>query len=179
MTVIYILITIGFVTMIYALAYFVYDILEYGIDQHNKKDCEVFDVQKYHIISGNVNGHNYSGMSNMNKQIVYKVDGNFVGDIKGDNVTVILMGDGDFVGDIDSPNGEVVLIRGSIDGDVKANKIICPTKPTEQKHKATCESCLYYADINQHYYWCTQGRCMGRHSKNILDICENYRAERE
>lgn len=113
------------------------------------------------------------------KQVVYKVDGDFVGDIKGDNVTVILMGDGDFVGDIDSPNGEVVLIRGSIDGDVKANKIICPTKPTEQKHKATCESCLYYVDINQHYYWCTQGRCMGRCSKNNLDICENYRTERE
>lgn len=142
MTVIYVLITIGFVTMIYVLAYFVYDILEYGIDQHNKKDCEVFDVQKYHIISGNVNGYNYSGMSNMNKQIVYKVDGNFVGDIKGDNVTVILMGDGDFVGDIDSPNGEVVLIRGSIDGDVKANKIICPSpdRTAMQKYidKLTC-----------------------------------------
>lgn len=171
MIVIYVLITIGFVIMIYVLAYQVYDIIiNYCIDQHNKKDCEVFDVQKYHIINGNVNEYNYSGMSNMNKQIVYKVDGDFVGDIKGDNVTVILMGDGDFVGDIDSKNGEVVLIKGSIDGDVKANKIVCPEKPTEQKHKATCESCLYYADINQHYYWCTQGRCMGRHSKNILDI---------
>lgn len=173
MIVIYVLIAIGFVIMIYVLAYIVYGIIiNYCIDQHNKKDCKVFDVQKYHIISGNVNEYNYSGMSNMNKQIVYKVDGDFVGDIKGDNVTVILMGDGDFVGDIDSKDGEVVLIKGNINGNVKANKIVCPTKPTEQKHKATCESCRHYCDLNRNYYWCTED--MSHHSKIDLDICDDY-----
>ena len=173
MIVIYVLIAIGFVIMIYVLAYIVYGIIiNYCIDQHNKKDCKVFDVQKYHIISGNVNEYNYSGMSNMNKQIVYKVDGDFVGDIKGDNVTVILMGDGDFVGDIDSKDGEVVLIKGNINGNVKANKIVCPTKPTEQKHKATCESCRHYCDLNRNYYFCTEN--MSRHSKINLNICDDY-----
>ena len=65
-----------------------------------------------------------------NEQIVYKVDGDFNGDIKGDNVTVILMGDGNFNGNVDSNDGNVVLIKGSINGDVKADKIVCPTKPT-------------------------------------------------
>jgi hypothetical protein len=65
-----------------------------------------------------------------NNQIVYKVDGDFNGDIKGDNVTVILMGNGDFNGNIESQDGNVVLIKGNINGDVKANKIVCPTEPT-------------------------------------------------
>lgn len=66
------------------------------------------------------------------KQVVYKIDGDFKGDIKGENVTVILMGDGDINGDISSKNGDVVLIKGNINGDVKANKILCPTKPTTE-----------------------------------------------
>ena len=69
--------------------------------------------------------------SENDKQIVYKINGDFVGDVKGNNVIVILMGDGDFVGDIDSKDGEVVLIKGNINGDVKANKIICPTNHFE------------------------------------------------
>lgn len=67
------------------------------------------------------------------KQIVYKIDGNFNGNIKGDNVTVIIMGDGNINGDIKSENGEIVLIKGDINGDVKANKIICPDKPSNEK----------------------------------------------
>lgn len=73
------------------------------------------------------------------KQVVYKVDGDFNGDIKGDNVTVILMGDGDFVGDIDSKDGEVVVIKGDINGDVKANKVLCPTDPKQVK----CSDCVH------------------------------------
>ena len=77
---------------------------------------------------------------NHNDQIVYKVDGDFNGDIKGNNVTVILMGDGNFNGDIDSKDGNVVLIKGSINGDVKAEKIVCPTKPTtDDKDQYICK----------------------------------------
>lgn len=67
------------------------------------------------------------------KQIVYKIDGDLNGNIKGDNVTVILMGDGNINGDIESKDGEIVLIKGDINGDVKANKIICPDKPSNEK----------------------------------------------
>ena len=61
------------------------------------------------------------------KQVVYKVEGNFNGNISGDNVTVILMGDGSINGDVKAKDGEVVLIKGNINGDVKANKIVCPS----------------------------------------------------
>lgn len=62
-------------------------------------------------------------------QVVYKVDGNFNGNITCDNVTVILMGDGNINGNINAGNGEVVLIRGDINGSVKADKVICPSVP--------------------------------------------------
>lgn len=94
----------------------------------------------------------------LTKQIVYKIDGNFNGNIKGDNVTVILMGDGSINGDIDSEDGEVVLIKGDINGDVKANKIICPDKPSNEKWVAPstfsidlkCPSCnqKYTQELN-------------------------------
>lgn len=87
------------------------------------------------------------------KQIVYKVDGDFNGNIKGDNVTVILMGDGDINGDINAKNGEIVLFKGNINGDVKADKILCPNEP----RKETCEMCKYYAYYNEKYFWCTYG----------------------
>jgi len=60
-------------------------------------------------------------------QVVYKVDGNFNGNITGDNVTVILMGDGNINGNINARDGEIVLIKGDVNGNVKANKVICPT----------------------------------------------------
>ena len=72
------------------------------------------------------------------KQIVYKIDGDLNGNIKGDNVTVILMGDGNINGNIESKDGNVVLIKGDINGDVKANKIICPDKPSNKKKVAPC-----------------------------------------
>ena len=105
-------------------------------------------------------------------QVVYKVDGNFNGNITGDNVTVILMGDGNINGNINARDGEVVLIMGDINGSVKANKVVCPTKPTEQKHKVTCKSCRHYCDLNRNYYWCTWD--MSCQSKIDLDICDNY-----
>lgn len=87
------------------------------------------------------------------KQVVYKVDGNFNGNIKGDNVTVILMGDGNINGDIKAKNGEVVLFKGNINGDVKADKILCPNEP----RKETCEMCKYYVYHDGKHYWCTHG----------------------
>ena len=69
------------------------------------------------------------------KQVVYKVDGDFNGNISGDNVTVILMGDGSINGDVKSKDGEVVLIKGNINGDVKANKILCPCPDDTKKQK--------------------------------------------
>lgn len=76
-----------------------------------------------------------NGRGDFVKQIVYKIEGDFNGDIKGENVTVILMGDGDINGDISSKNGDVVLIKGDINGDVKANKILCPTDPSVKSAK--------------------------------------------
>ena len=87
------------------------------------------------------------------KQVVYKVDGDFNGNINGDNVTVILMGDGNINGDIKAKNGEVVLFKGNINGDVKADKILCPNEP----RKETCEMCKYYAYHEGKHYWCTHG----------------------
>lgn len=69
------------------------------------------------------------------KQVVYKVEGNFNGNISGDNVTVILMGDGSINGDVKAKDGEVVLIKGNINGDVKANKIVCPSPDDAKKQK--------------------------------------------
>lgn len=99
------------------------------------------------------------------KQIVYKIDGNFNGNIKGDNVTVIIMGDGNINGNIESENGEVVLIKGDINGDVKADKVVCPTPPI----KKTCELCRYYVNGGVNHYWCTQGDIIRRCIK-----CEHY-----
>ena len=74
------------------------------------------------------------------KQVVYKIDGDYVGDIKGENVTVILMGNGDFKGDINSKNGTVFLNKGNIIGDIKADKVLCPTN----KVKPNCRMCKSY-----------------------------------
>ena len=106
------------------------------------------------------------------KQVVYKVDGDFNGDIKGENVTVILMGNGNINGNIDAKNGEVFVHQGNINGNVKADKVLCPTSPI----KKTCESCRYYrdSDISNKYYWCTEGG-MARHCiKDGATICKYY-----
>lgn len=130
-----IVIIIGIATLIYTLVGFGYNIIDYCIDRQKKKDYEKLDNHEDYIIGGHIDYNN-----NMNRQTVYKVDGDFNGDIKGDNVTVILMGNGNFNGDISSKDGEVVLIKGSINGDVKANKIVCPTEPTtKDKDQYICK----------------------------------------
>ena len=74
------------------------------------------------------------------KQVVYKIDGDYVGDIKGENVTVILMGNGNFKGGINSKDGTVFLNKGNVIGDIKANKVLCPTN----KVKPNCRMCKSY-----------------------------------
>ncbi len=90
------------------------------------------------------------------KQIVYKVDGDFNGNIEGKNITVILMGDGDINGNINAKNGEVFVNKGNINGSVKADKVLCPIPPTkynlakgvksptsQTKKELTCLDCIY------------------------------------
>ena len=72
-------------------------------------------------------------------QIVYKVFGNVNGDISGDNITVLLMGDGSVNGDIKLDHGEVVLIKGNVNGDVKAETLVCPEKPKAEKEETPTE----------------------------------------
>ena len=98
------------------------------INGYARRKERIYDMSKYKEDSYRVN-----------KQTVYKVDGDFNGDIKGDNVTVILMGNGNFNGDINSKDGEIVLIKGDINGDVKANNVLCPTDPKQVK----CSDCVH------------------------------------
>lgn len=121
-------IIIIFATVVFA--NLIWDIIDYCTNCQKKKDCEKLNKYEDYIIRGHINYNN-----NMNKQIVYKVDGDFNGDIKGENVTVILMGDGDINGDINIKNGEVFVHHGDINGDVKADKVLCPTDPTNEQIK--------------------------------------------
>lgn len=149
MTIIKILMIISFANLIYNLT----EIVEYCFDQSKRKKTDKHYISEYIRYDDGV-----SIKGTMNNQIVYKVDGDFNGDIKGDNVTVILMGDGNINGDIESKDGNVVLIKGDINGDVKANKIICPDKPSNEKWVAPstfsidlkCPSCnqKYTQELN-------------------------------
>lgn len=155
MTVIDVLIATGIATLIYMLAGFVYNIIDYCIDRQKKKDCEKLDKHEDYIIRGHIDYNN-----NMNKQIVYKVDGDFNGNIKGDNVTVILMGDGDFNGNISSKDGEVVIIKGNINGDVKANKVLCPTEPKTDSNSSDCFKCAWLDENGTCKSWdVNEGKC--------------------
>lgn len=151
----------------------VYDIINYCIEQHNKKVCEIFDAQKVRPICGYME---YSrGGNNMNKQIVYKVNGDFNGDIKGDNVTVILMGNGNFNGDINSKDGEVVVIKGDINGDVKANKVLCPTKPKTDSNSSDCFKCAWLDENGTCKSWdVNEGKCeyVGKTQFKTLWSCD-------
>lgn len=107
-------------------------------------------------------------------QVVYKVDGNFNGNITGDNVTVILMGDGDINGNINARDGEIVLIRGDVNGSVKANKVICPTKPTtEDKDQYICKSCYHYVQTPTGSY-CTESSALGEALPVGSRVCKSY-----
>ena len=99
-----------------------------SVKGYARRKERIYDMSKYKEDSYRIN-----------KQTVYKVDGDFNGDIKGDNVTVILMGNGNFNGDINSKDGEVVVVKGNINGDVKANKVLCPTDPKQVK----CSDCVH------------------------------------
>lgn len=114
------------------------------------------------------------------KQVVYKVDGDFNGNISGDNVTVILMGDGNINGDIKAKNGEVFVNKGNINGDVKADKVLCPTPPTQFKDsnsiRCECESCTYYMpNGNKQHFWCAQGGMLHLCIKEGTTICKYYK----
>ena len=111
-------------------------------------------------------------------QIVYKVFGNVNGDISGDNITVLLMGDGSVNGDIKLNHGEVVLIKGNVNGDVKAETLVCPERPEVEDEESptekiqssrlatqnisspqvvhyepvSCENCQFYHPTDDKYY---------------------------
>ena len=51
------------------------------------------------------------------------------------------MGDGSINGDIESKKGNIVLIKGNINGSVKADKVITAEK--QSTHKSSCETCKY------------------------------------
>lgn len=108
------------------------------------------------------------------KQVVYKIDGDYVGDIKGENVTVILMGNGDFKGDINSKDGTVFLNKGNVIGDIKANKVLCPTnKPSDKSPDVppTCHSCKYYSSYGDHDYYCKK---LKDNFSNPYNTCDRY-----
>lgn len=127
MTVLTILVTVGLANLIYDLTGFIIKCFD---RIKREKDIEKMDTWNRSYVQALREMKDYATYITRkhDDQIVYKVDGDFNGDIKGDNVTVILMGNGNFNGDISSKDGEVVLIKGSINGDVKANKVVCPTK---------------------------------------------------
>lgn len=101
-------------------------------------------------------------------QTVYKIDGDFNGNIDGDNVIVILMGDVNINGNVNVKSGNVVLIRGSIDGNVTTEHLLCPNPdkteyqqfldklssvdklskntepPKEDKEDKKCSSCYWF-----------------------------------
>lgn len=141
-----ILTIVGIATLISTLLEF------FSIDRDNKKKHEVLDEHEDLVMRGYIEYN--GGGNNMNKQTVYKVDGDFNGDIKGDNVTVILMGDGNINGDVKSKDGNVVLIKGNINGDVKANKIVCPDdcKKSEEKKKDEKKITIRPYTVNLPFY---------------------------
>lgn len=131
-----------------------YDIIHYCIDQHKKLEDYIIGHMDYN------RGVVANGMGNTNKQVVYKVDGDFNGNIKGDNVTVILMGNGDFNGNISSKDGEVVVIKGDINGDVKANKVLCPTEPKTDSNSSDCFKCAWLDENGTCKSWdVNEGKC--------------------
>lgn len=137
------------------------------------------------------------------KQVVYKVDGDFNGDINGDNVTVILMGDGNINGDIKAKNGEVFVHHGDINGDVKADKVLCPTPPNNEHVKRNpakdvksptlptrfegsnhtsckCESCMHYMpNGDKRYFWCAQGGMLHLCIKECTTVCKYYEGKND
>lgn len=135
----------------------------HSVKGYARMEERIYDMSKYKN-----NDHR------VDKQTVYKVEGDFNGDIKGDNVTVILMGNGNFNGNISSKDGEVVVIKGNINGDVKANKVLCPTDPTtDNKDQHICKSCYHYVQTPTGSY-CTESSALGDALPVGCNICKSY-----
>lgn len=165
MAIMELVLAIGVASAIHVMLY----MLNNGIEDYKK---EIYDTLSKHedcIIRGHIS---YTNDNPTNKQVVYKVDGDFNGDIKGENVTVILMGNGNINGNIDAKNGEVFVHQGNINGNVKADKVLCPTPPI----KKTCESCRYYMPHdNKRHFWCTQGGMLHFCIKEYTTVCKYYK----
>lgn len=166
MTIIKILMIISFANLIYNLT----EIVEYCFDQSKRKKTDKHYISEYIRYDDGV-----GIKGTMNNQIVYKVDGDFNGDIKGDNVTVILMGNGDFNGNISSKDGEVVVIKGDINGDVKANKVLCPTDPKTSSDSSDCFKCAWLDENGTCKSWdVNEGKCeyVGKTQFKTLWSCD-------
>lgn len=136
----------------------------HSVNGYARREERIYDMLKY-------KEDNYR----INKQTVYKVEGDFNGDIKGDNVTVILMGDGNFNGNINSKDGEVVLLNGNIRGDVKADKILCPTKPKTDSNSSDCFKCAWLDENGTCKSWdVNEGKCeyVGKTQFKTLWSCD-------
>lgn len=133
------------------------------------------DEHEENVISGYMRHDGGVGIVGaMNNQIVYKVNGDFNGNIKGDNVTVILMGDGNINGNIESKDGNVVLIKGNVNGDIKANKVVCPTNPTtNNKDQHICKSCYHYVQMPIGSY-CTESSTPRAALPVGCNVCKSY-----
>lgn len=137
----------------------------FSIDRNNKKKHGILGEHEDSITSGYISEYmRHDGgvgvVGTMNNQIVYKVDGDFNGNIKGDNVTVILMGDGNINGNIESNDGNVVLIKGNINGNVKANKVLCPTEPKTGSNSSDCFKCAWLDENGTCKSWgVNEGKC--------------------
>lgn len=169
MTIIELLISTGIAVLIHNLI----NIIEYCFDQSKRKKI---DKHEDNITSGYMRHDGGVGVvGTMNNQIVYKVDGDFNGNIKGDNVTVILMGNGDFNGNISSKDGEVVIIKGNVNGDIKANKVVCPTNPTtNNKNQHICKSCYHYVQTPLGGSYCTKDSPLGEALPEGRGACKSY-----
>lgn len=135
---------------------------------------------------------------NFVRQIVYKIDGDYFGNLEGNNIIVILM-NGDMNGNIKSKDGDVVLIKGNINGDVEANQIICQQPKSEYENyinklssveklskpdkKETfkqlppdyvcCADCAYAEDHSSNMYKCS--KYDGLVLKNSVRICDSFK----
>ena len=187
------------ITIIFIAAFvanFIWDIFDYinNTRKNNRKEKDMSD--KYVTLDEFLNER-----GDFVKQVVYKVDGNFNGNISGENVTVILMGDGNINGNIKAKNGEVFVNKGNINGDVKADKVLCPT-PLNNKYvkhnpakdvesptlptrfegsnptRCKCESCTYYMpNGNKQFFWCAQGGMLHLCIKEGTTICKYYKGK--
>lgn len=174
MTVPTILVTIGLANLIYDLIGFINKCLN---RTKKEKDIEKMDVFNSSYVQALREMEDYATYITRkhDNQIVYKVNGDFNGDIKGDNVTVILMGNGNINGNIESKDGNVVLIKGNINGDVKADKVVCPTKPKTDSNSSDCFKCAWLDENGTCKSWdVNEGKCeyVGKTQFKTLWSCD-------